>query len=73
MLLNHLLLLLVEFEAHGGVFASRHLELLQLVKVLHIGIFHKPIQLLDDLFGLFHFLVFEVDLPIKGLKGGGND
>jgi hypothetical protein len=39
-LLDHLLLLLVEFEGHGGVFAGRHLELLQLVKVPHIGIFH---------------------------------
>lgn len=64
MLLNHLLLLLVEFEAHGGVFAGRDLELLQLVKVPHISVLHQPIQLLDDLFGLFHLLVFEVDLPI---------
>ena len=39
-LLDQLLLLLVEFEAHGGVFAGRHLELLQLVKVSHIGVFH---------------------------------
>jgi hypothetical protein len=68
-LLDQLLLLLIEFEAHGGVFAGRHLKLFQLVKVPHIGVFHKPIQLLDDLFGLFHLLVFEVDLPIKGLKG----
>ena len=64
MLLNHLLLLLVEFEAHGGVFAGRYLELFQLVKVPHISVLHQPIQLLDDLFGLLHLLVFEVDLPI---------
>jgi len=39
-LLDQLLLLLVEFEAHGGVFAGRHLELLKLVKVSNIGVFH---------------------------------
>lgn len=39
-LLDQLLLLFVEFEAHGGVFAGRHLELLQLAKVSHICVFH---------------------------------
>jgi hypothetical protein len=42
-LLDQLLLLLIKFEAHCGVFAGRHFELLQLFKVPHIGVFHKPI------------------------------